>query len=414
MRSELFRIPMQLGGVPLFGWGVLLGVLLAAAAVAAIVLLRRGATPRAIAGHAPAVLLCAAILVLLPRMVPGGVPIRGYGLMLLVASVTGIAMAVHRARQHGLPADLIYSLVIWMFVVGIAGARLFFVIEYWETRFATLPPGRAMVEMLMFTEGGLVVYGSLIGGSLAFLVFCLRHKLPPLAMADMIAPSLVAGLAIGRIGCLLNGCCYGGACDAPWAVTFPISSPAYVDQLAQGRLRGIYLREEPLGGEPRVVLDMGGAGDPATRPEVVEVNGQRVASLAAAQRLFNNAYWAGEEVSVRLADGRQVTAVSRSNPVHPTQLYSAVNAALLAWLTWMFYPFRGRDGAVILLLLTLYPISRFVLEQIRVDEAAIFGTGLSISQNVSLGLLAAAAIGWALLLRRPARTHAWNPSPTAP
>ncbi len=76
-------------------------------------------------------------------------------------------------------------------------------------------------EVLKFTEGGLVVYGSLIGAGLAFLVYCKKHKLPMLKLADIIAPSLVIGLAFGRSGCLLNGCCYGGVCDKPWAITFP-------------------------------------------------------------------------------------------------------------------------------------------------------------------------------------------------
>ena len=55
-------------------------------------------------------------------------------------------------------------------------------------------------------------------------------------MGDVIAPSMVLGLAIGRLGCLLNGCCYGGQCDLPWAMTFPYGSPPYADQIRHGQL----------------------------------------------------------------------------------------------------------------------------------------------------------------------------------
>ena len=86
-------------------------------------------------------------------------------------------------------------------------------------------------------------------------------------------------------------------------------------------------------------------------------------------------------------------------PLHPTQIYSSINAGFLAWLLWSWYPTRRRDGEVVLLLLTIYPVSRFLLEIIRTDEAAIFGTGLSISQNMSLGMLAVAALGWIMWFR---------------
>jgi phosphatidylglycerol:prolipoprotein diacylglycerol transferase len=91
-----------------------------------------------------------------------------------------------------------------------------------------------------------------------------------------------------------------------------------------------------------------------------------------------------------------------------------VDAGLLAWLLWAFYPYRRRDGAVIALMITLHPVSRFLLEYIRVDESPVFGTGLSISQNLSLGLLAIAAALWVWLLRRPAGQLAFPlPAPAA-
>ena len=93
----------------------------------------------------------------------------------------------------------------------------------------------------------------------------------------------------------------------------------------------------------------------------------------------------------------------RSLPVHPTQLYSTIDALILCLLLLVYDRFRRRDGALTALMMTIYPITRFLIENIRTDEAAIWGTGLHISQNISLGLLAVAICLWIYILRRPAK-----------
>ncbi|MEQ8846925.1 prolipoprotein diacylglyceryl transferase [Botrimarina sp.] len=396
MCSELLRIPVEIGGVPILGFGVLAALWLLGWGV----VMGRHAVRRGVDGdfwaYAQPAAIGLVVLLLAPRFAPAGVPIRGYGVMLLIGISVGVAMAVHRAQRHGIAADTIFGLAFWLFVAGIVGARAFFVIEYWETRFARRPAIDTLVDVLRFTEGGLVVYGSVIGGLAAFVVYCLRLKLPVRGMADLVAPCFLAGLAIGRIGCLLNGCCYGGQTDAPWAVTFPPDSPPYMDQLVHGELHGLRIEEAPTG----VVTRVGGEVR-----RVESISGQPVANLNDVAEVLGAAAYAGQPVTVRLADGQTIeappTTRQRSLPVHPTQVYSSVNAALLAWLLWSWFPSRRRDGEVALLLFTLYPISRFLLEAIRTDEQAIFGTGLSISQNVSLVVLVLAAVGWALLLRTP-------------
>ncbi len=77
----------------------------------------------------------------------------------------------------------------------------------------------------------------------------------------------------------------------------------------------------------------------------------------------------------------------RSPPVHPAQLYSLIDALLLCFLLLAYEPYKRRDGELTALVLTLHPISRFLLEIIRVDESAVFGTGMSISQNISIAHL---------------------------
>ncbi|MEM8946856.1 MAG: prolipoprotein diacylglyceryl transferase [Planctomycetota bacterium] len=410
MCSELFRIPLDWLNASVFGnisVGMLLALSVGIGILKALAWGRRTGQSSEVWGYVPGLAIIAVSLLLVPRFV-AAIPVRGYGVMVLLGSVLGIMMAVHRARQIGLSPDVIFSLAFGLFICGIIGARLFFVIEYWDTRFQFGDWRKTLVEALKFTEGGLVVYGSLIGATLAFLVFTLRRGLSPLAMADLIAPSLLAGLALGRIGCLLNGCCYGGESDQPWAVTFPRDSMPYMEQVAAGRMFGFSLAESPNKDSRPVVtvVDSRIASNTNLSVGTVidQINGRSVANLEQAHQTLFEAFSAGSSLTLVDDNGKQFAipaaiVPARSRPVHPTQIYSAVNAALLSWVLWSFYPLRRRDGEVTALMLTVYPVARFLLEIIRIDEAAVFGTGLSISQNISI-IIFCSAIGLWMYLRR--------------
>jgi phosphatidylglycerol:prolipoprotein diacylglycerol transferase len=75
--------------------------------------------------------------------------------------------------------------------------------------------------------GGLVFYGGFIGAALAVVVGSRWKRMPLLALADVLAPSIALGYVFGRLGCFMNGCCYGRACDLPWAVRFPYGHETY-------------------------------------------------------------------------------------------------------------------------------------------------------------------------------------------
>ena len=92
----------------------------------------------------------------------------------------------------------------------------------------------------------------------------------------------------------------------------------------------------------------------------------------------------------------------RSRPVHPAQLYSAIDAGLLAWLLWAFYPFRRRDGEVVALMMTIHPITRFLLEMIRIDEPAGFRHGAQHFAEYQRGISACAAGLWWYLSKQSA------------
>lgn len=104
-----------------------------------------------------------------------------------------------------------------MIVGAILGARGLYVATYWKESFAGAP----WWEIFMVQRGGLVFYGGLIGGSLAIILYCRFRRVPMWKLADALAPSIALGYVFGRLGCLMNGCCYGVKCDLPWAITYP-------------------------------------------------------------------------------------------------------------------------------------------------------------------------------------------------
>ena len=415
MLQTIFFIPNEIGGIPLFGFGLLLAVC-AVACVATVGFLawRQGFNSDTL-GYIPLFAILGAIVwFVLPHVCePQGLPIRGYGTMLLVAVLASIGLTVWRGRKLGLDPDMLIMLCFWMILPGILGARLFYIIQYRED-FETV------ASLINFTKGGLVVYGSVIGGTAGLLIFVVRHKLPLLATCDLMAPSFMIGLAIGRLGCFMNGCCFGGVCDLPWAVEFPVGSPAHIHQLERGQA---YLHGLQLGGlppnSPRIT-----AVEPGSSAEqqglrkgvqIATVNGVPVHSFLEAEHALLSQRKPGSEIAVKTADGSTVRWKVDSHvhqPIHPTQIYSTINALIICLLLLAYAPFRNRDGQVFALFLTIYPITRFLLEMIRNDESAIFGTGLTISQNVSLALVASAGILWVVLFMLPRSTAFPTHQPT--
>jgi phosphatidylglycerol:prolipoprotein diacylglycerol transferase len=101
----------------------------------------------------------------------------------------------------------------------------------------------------------------------------------------------------------------------------------------------------------------------------------------------------------------------RSRPVHPTQLYSLIDALLLCFLLLAYEPFKKHEGELTALLLTIHPLSRFLLEIIRVDEASVFNTGMSISQNISIAIFLGGIALWTYLFLRRPKQPSWPAQP---
>lgn len=442
MRSTLFHIPKEVFGLPLFGFGLLLAVWgVVCAAFLAWRVYRYGWTKDVWAELPTMAIMGALIAFVLPAVSDEqGLAIRGYGVLVFLGVASGVALAVHRARREGYPAELIYSLAIWMVVSAIVGARLFYIIEYWKNFERDSVLG-TIGAMLKYTEGGLVVYGAFFGGAITAIVFFIRHKLPVLAFCDIIAPCLVLGLALGRIGCFMNGCCYGGQCNLPWAVTFPAGSPPYVDQANRGLFaqHGVGLPDRPnaiaviesiapdspaaasglaIGDElVSITIETPGLDRPLKFPvdrppsakqplSVSEANGALLEITSPGAKATFDVVTADGKPAKRIWTLSSQARLPRSLPVHPAQLYSSIDAFLITLLLLAWYPFRRRDGEVTALMLTIYPITRFLEEIIRVDEMPQFGTGMSISQNISILMLAATVVLWVIVVRQPRLKYA--------
>ena len=151
----------------------------------------------------------------------GPLPITWYGVMVALGFLAGLWTASRRGLTSGVAAEKIIDLGPWLILGAIFGARTLYVISYWRESFADRPIG----EIFMVWNGGLVYYGGLMGATLAGILYLRMKKLPFWKVADILAPSIALGCVFGRIGCLLNGCCYGRACNLPWAIRFPEGNP---------------------------------------------------------------------------------------------------------------------------------------------------------------------------------------------
>jgi len=145
----------------------------------------------------------------------GPVTIYSYGLMIALAFAAGILIAIKAAKREGVSTEDVLDITLAVIISAIVGARIFYIIEFWRD-FSGDP-----LSMFMVWHGGLVFYGGLLFAIVAVIIASRIKNILLWKTLDIAAPAAALGYAIGRIGCFLNGCCYGVICDLPWAVKFP-------------------------------------------------------------------------------------------------------------------------------------------------------------------------------------------------
>jgi phosphatidylglycerol:prolipoprotein diacylglycerol transferase len=157
----------------------------------------------------------------------GSYQLHTFGLLVALGFVFGLWVASRNARRVGLNPEVPYDLAPWLIGGALIGARTLYVISYWQRDFA----GQPWSEIVAIWKGGLVFYGGLIGSTLAGTFAAYRSRLPVWKVADCLAPGVALGHVFGRIGCLMNGCCYGRPTGLPWAIQYPrdhSTHPAWV------------------------------------------------------------------------------------------------------------------------------------------------------------------------------------------
>lgn len=357
------------------------------------------------------------------------IPIRGYGLMLMIGFLGGTWWAARRAMRVKADPDVVINLGFIALIASVIGARLFYVVHYWDSHFA----GRGLRAVVDITAGGMEFYGGFLGALVGVAVYLAVKKAPVRLYLDIIAPSVMFGMGMARIGCFLNGCCWGAVCspEIPWSVQFPYASPAAYRQweerqvtfpaeliaITSSGVPGLINRDDL-----RLSLEKRTGPQYAYRKAVEALEQARIhqADTATIDRLQKKVdaarkrheeskkeharlAWQEWQYGLTPSELQTLAAHHRTRDVQPVQLYASINGLVLAFLLNALFYRRKQHGLVVAVLFLTYPIMRIIEEIIRSDNPHDV-LGLTISQAVSVGLLATGVLMLVAFYRMPANS----------
>ena len=167
-----------------------------------------------------------------------GLQFHAYPVMLAVAFLVCVTLAVRECLRADPPINATTKGGIWIFIGALFGAKLFWHIQFTDPEKLAENP-LILLNAFLLWRGGLVYYGGLAGGMAGAVLYLAVNRLPILRVADIGGPYLALGQGITRIGCFLNGCCWGKVAGehVPWAVQFPHDSLAYRQQIEDGLIK---------------------------------------------------------------------------------------------------------------------------------------------------------------------------------
>src|SRR5262249_43006580 len=143
----------------------------------------------------------------------GPLTLHTYGALMAIAFLAALWVVSREARKAGLDVQRTTDLAIYTLIGGLVGVRVLLAIIEW--RYLSQPPR----ELISRVPSGGVFYGGFLGALPVAWWYIRRHGLPAWRTSDVLAPGLIIGQAIGRLGCFAAGCCYGMPASVPWAVT---------------------------------------------------------------------------------------------------------------------------------------------------------------------------------------------------
>ncbi len=334
------------------------------------------------------------------------ITVKSYGLMMVIGFLAAVAVIRRLSRPFTPDPQLITNAALYALIGGVAGARIHYVVHYreqfrgnWLEAFAIW---RGRLELL----GGVLVAILIVVTYMCVHQFVLkRHKLAIRRYLDVLAIGLMLALVPGRIGCFLNGCCYGKPTDLPWGVRFPYNSLAYNSQINADPKRH---RAKPYLPLPREEYSAFVGDDGKWYPKPFE-------TLTVEQQY-------------EVTKGKY-----RALPVHPTQIYSSLAGGLCCLVLYLFWrraqraaadgggkKLFGCPGQTFALMFILYGFVRFLIEFLRDDNPFEYGPwamrvvyiiyrGGTIAQNIDIYLIIFGVVLMVLLqLAKPAeatQTH---------
>jgi phosphatidylglycerol:prolipoprotein diacylglycerol transferase len=297
---------------------------------------------------------------------PPHLTIRCYGAMMVIGFLSGVTIIRYLSRHFTSNPQHITNAALYSLIAGVVGARVFFVLHYRDQFDGHLS------GVFAIWNGGLELLGGVLLAIGVILFYIWYHKLPMRHYLDVLAIGLVAALVFGRIGCFLNGCCYGKPTELPWGVRFPYGSFAYRSQIRPDLNRNRIA--------PRLDLPDSYFGYRDPQGEYIQ-DLKPLSDLTPEQRTL-------------VTEGRY-----RCLPVHPTQLYSSGGAVLFGLVLLLYlrrsqrgettglYPFLAKPGSTFGLMFIIYGLGRFGMEFLR-DDNPFEVASLTISQILGLGLVA--------------------------
>ncbi|MGC4032840.1 MAG: prolipoprotein diacylglyceryl transferase [Tepidisphaeraceae bacterium] len=289
-----------------------------------------------------------------------GYSVHSYGLMLVLGLLGGIELAKFLARRSNLNPELFANAAILALVSGLVGARIAYVIQF-HNEFTGGTFWENLWNAANLTSGGLVYYGGFLLAFPTLVLYAIWKKIPLLRGMDIIAPCLMIGLALGRVGCFLNGCCWGQHTTLSWpvAVTFPYQSSPYIDDLQEGKVS---------------------PPDALYKQDFVK-NSRRLMTK--------------EEIQAQ-HDLATLAESQRSLPVINTQLMSTVTALMIAAVATAFFTLGKIPGRGFAVMMMLEGLTRFLIEGLRVEpDVIVLGkVHLTLSMLIGLGVAAGGVVLW--------------------
>jgi len=306
--------------------------------------------------------------------------IKSYGLMMVIGFLAAVSVIRRLSKKITPDPQLITNAALYALIAGVVGSRLFYVIHHFNQFKGDF------LSIFAIWKGGLELLGGVLLAIAVIVIYMRHHKLPIRHYLDILAIGLLLALAFGRIGCFLNGCCFGKPTNLPWAVRFPyhsptnVHSPAYSSQ-AQPDIR----RNRP---EPQLKLPDDFFG-------YTDKDGTWYSGLKPYE------YLTPEQKD--MVDNGPYRCLS----VHPTQLYSSANAFLCCLLLYLFWrrsqkaeksKNKGKlfiePGCTFGLMFIIYGVTRFLLEFVRDDNPFEFDS-ITISQTLGVAMV---ILGAALMI----------------